>query len=188
MDEITRFLEAVQQGKKLKTEDLIPLVYDELRRLARCRLAQEKPGQTLQATALVNEVYLRLAGSDGQGWANKRHFFSAATEAMRRILIENARRKGRQKRGGDFERVDLEPAELAIEAPSADVLALDEALMQLAKDHPQEAELVKLRYYAGLTLAECADLLGVSRRTADNFWKFARAWLYREMKKPEQAA
>lgn len=181
MDEITKFFRAVRKGETRSTEELIPLVYEELRRLAAYRLAQERPGQTLQATALVHETYLRLSATEGDGWENQRHFFGAAAEAMRRILVENARRKSRFKRGGDLERVHMDDASLAIEAPREDVIALSEALEQLTRIDPQAAELVKLRFFAGLTLRQCADLQDVSPRTADNIWAFARAWLYRAM-------
>jgi RNA polymerase sigma factor (TIGR02999 family) len=154
------------------------LVYNELRRLAAQRLAQEKPGQTLQATALVHEAYLRLIGADPeQPWNSRGHFFAAAAEAMRRILVEQARRKGRLKRGGDQERVSLDDAEIAFEGPADDMIALDDALVRLAQKHPEKAELVKLRYFAGLTVNEAAEVLGISTSTVDRHWTYARAWL-----------
>lgn len=188
MDEITKFFRAVRKGEPRSTEDLIPLVYDELRRLAAYRLAQERPGQTLQATALVHETYLRLSSTEGDGWENQRHFFGAAGEAMRRILVENARKKARIKRGGNLERVDVDEASLAIEGPKEDVLALSEALQELAENDAQAAEVVKLRYFAGLTLEQTAEVLGVCRRTVDNIWAFARAWLYRALKETEEGS
>lgn len=181
MEAITEFLRSAQQGEGRSTQALIPLVYDELRRLAAYRLAQERPGQTLQATALVHEVYLRLSKSDREIWDNKRHFFGAAAEAMRRVLIENARRKGRQKRGGDLRRVELDTAELVLDSPSTDLLALNEALEGLEAVDREAAELVKLRFFTGLTQVQCAEVLGVSPRTADNLWAFARAWLHRAL-------
>jgi len=161
--------------------ELVPLVYDELRRVAAYCLAQEKPGQTLQATALVHEAYLRLVQGGDQRFANRTHFFSAAAEAMRRIVIDNARRKGRLRRGGNPQRVELTEVELAIEPPSEDLLALDEALDQLAQVDPRSAELIKLRFFAGLTQQQAADILGISRRTANSTWAFARAWLFRKL-------
>jgi RNA polymerase sigma factor (TIGR02999 family) len=161
----------------------LPLVYDELRKLAATKLAHEKPGQTLQATALVHEAYVRLVGggADAQSWDNRGHFFAAAAEAMRRILVERARRKGREKRGGHLRRIELAAAEIAIGPQNADILALDEALTQLAQAHPEKAELVKLRYFAGLTGDEAARALGISPATADRYWTFARAWLFRRL-------
>jgi RNA polymerase sigma factor (TIGR02999 family) len=182
MSEVTRILSAIEQGDPRAPEQLLPLVYDELRRLAAQRLAQERPGQTLDATGLVHEAYLRLVDDDqAQKWNSRGHFFAAAAEAMRRLLIEQARRKGRLKRGGDRQRVDLDEVEITVEGPSDDVLTLDEALTKLADQHPDKAAFVKLRYFAGLTVDEAARVLGISPATADRHWTFARAWLYREV-------
>jgi RNA polymerase sigma factor (TIGR02999 family) len=182
MTEVTRILSAIEQGDPHAAEQLMPLVYEELRHLAAHRLGQEKPGQTLQATALVHEAYLRLVDVEKtQHWNSRGHFFAAAAEAMRRILVEHARRKGRQKRGGDRVRIDLDDVPILVEGPSDDLVALDEALSRLAQRHPEKAELVKLRYFAGLTLREAAHVLGISRSTADRHWTYARAWLYREI-------
>jgi RNA polymerase sigma factor (TIGR02999 family) len=179
MSDITRLLSALEQGDPSASRDLLPLVYDELRKLAAQKLAQEKPGQTLQATALVHEAYLRLVGQDtGQRWEGRGHFFAACAEAMRRILIESVRRKGRRKRGGDRSRVDLGQVEAATGGPSVDLLALDEALEQFALEDALKAELVKLRYFAGLSVEEAASCLGISRATADRHWAYARAWLF----------
>ena len=185
MAEVTQILSAIEQGDPHAAAQLLPVVYDELRRLARQRLDQEPPGQTLQATALVHEAYLRLVGprssGDGVGWDSRAHFFAAAAEAIRRILIDTARRKLRLKHGGALERVELEEVDLAIEPASDDLLALSEALDKLAKEKPAQAELVKLRYFAGLKLEEAGRMLGLSPTTADRYWAFARAWLYREL-------
>ena len=178
MNDVTRILSAIEQGDPEAAEQLLPLVYDELRKLAAQRLAREKPGQTLQATALVHEAYLRLVGDDrARDWNSRGHFFAAAAEAMRRILVNRARDKRRLKRGGDRERVELEDVAIAGEAGSPDILALDEALDGLAREEPACAELVKLRFFAGLTQEEAAQALGVTRRTANRYWAFARAWL-----------
>jgi RNA polymerase sigma factor (TIGR02999 family) len=182
MNQVSRILSAIEQGDPTASERLLPLVYEELRRLAAQKLAQENPGQTLQATALVHEAYLRLVGDRGpKRWDSRGHFFAAAAEAMRRILVENARRKGRRKRGGEWQRQDIQVHEPAFQGPAADVLAVDEALSQLACEHPEKAELVKLRYFAGLTLTEAAAALGVSTATADRRWRYARAWLSRRL-------
>jgi RNA polymerase sigma factor (TIGR02999 family) len=179
MNDVTQLLNAIDQGDLRAPGQLLPLVYDELRRLAAHKLAQEKPGQTLQPTALVHEAYLRLVGKgDEPHWDGRGHFFAAAAEAMRRILVENARRKHRLKRGGDRQRLDLEQVEAVSDAPSEDLLALDEALDQFAAEDGQKAELVKLRYFAGLSVEEAACCLGISRATADRYWAYARAWLY----------
>jgi RNA polymerase sigma factor (TIGR02999 family) len=182
MNEFTRTLSAIQQGDPHAAEQLLPMVYDELRQLAAQRLAQETPGQTLQATALVHEVYLRLAGNEeASNWDNRGHFFAAAAEAMRRILIERARRKQSQKRGGDRQRVELDAgAQLAAPEDTAaeDLLALDEALQHLEGVDPLKARLVKLRYFTGLSLQKAAEALGISVATAKRHWVYARAWLY----------
>jgi RNA polymerase sigma factor (TIGR02999 family) len=176
MSDVTRILSAVGRGDARAAEELLPLVYDELRKLAAQRLAREAPGQTLQATALVHEAYLRLVGAQDPGWSGRGHFFAAAAEAMRRILVNRARDKRRLKRGGR-ERVEVEDVAIAEEAGALDILALDEALDGLAREEPACAELVKLRFFAGLTQEESARALGVTRRTADRYWAFARAWL-----------
>jgi len=182
MSDLTRALDAIAQGDPHAAGQLLPLVYDELRRLAAQRLAQEQPGQTLQATALVHEAYLRLAGSHPeQHWAGRSHFFAAAAEAMRRILVENARRKRSLKRGGDRARQDLDLETLLLPEVTEDLPALDDALTKLAASDPQAAELVKLRYFAGMTLREAAEVLGVSPRTADSWWSYARAFLLAEL-------
>jgi RNA polymerase sigma factor (TIGR02999 family) len=183
MSDVTRVLSAIEEGDPHAAEQLLPLVYDELRRLAAQKLAQEKPGQTLEATALVHEAYLRLVNvTKAQHWNSRGHFFAAAAEAIRRILVENARRKSRRKRGGDWRRQEVDFIEPAVEAPDPDILEVDEALSQLACEHPEKAELVKLRYFAGLTLAEAASALGISTATADRHWRYARAWLARRLR------
>jgi RNA polymerase sigma factor (TIGR02999 family) len=176
MNDVTLILCAVERGDTRASEQLLPLIYDELRKLAALRLAQEKPGQTLQATALVHEAYLRLVDDQpSRRWNSRGHFFGAAAEAMRRILVENARKKRRAKHGGDRRRVDLDEAVPVIDTP-VDVLALDEALDKLAREEPIKAELVKLRYFAGLSLEETAACLGISAATAKRHWAVARAW------------
>src|SRR5262245_42096501 len=188
MNDVTRILSALEKGESSAAEQLLPLIYDALRKLAAQKMAQESPGQTLQATALVHEAYLRLVDVDkAQQWSSRGHFFAAAAEAMRRILIEQARRKGRQKRGGDNQRVDFENLDIALEVPATDIFALDEALALLAQKHPEKADLVKLRYFAGLTVSEAADVLGISTSTADRHWTYARAWLFRELSSKHQA-
>src|SRR5437879_204237 len=178
MSEVTRILSAIEQGQAHAAEQLLPLVYDELRKLAAQRLAHEKPGQTLQATALVHEAYIRLVGRDqGQVWNSRGHFFAAASEAMRRILVENARRKKASRAGGDRKRVPLSDVEPAIEYPRVDLLALDEALALLEAKDRRKADLIKLRYFAGLTNAQAAEVLGISASTADNDWAYAKTWL-----------
>jgi RNA polymerase sigma factor (TIGR02999 family) len=187
MSEVTRILSAIDQGDRQAAEQLLPLVYDELRKLAAQRLTRENPGQTLQATALVHEAYLRLVDRENaQRWDSRGHFFAAAAKAMRRILVEQARRKGRLKRGGDHERMALEELQLPAHGPTDDMLALDEALTRLAEKHPEKAELVKLRYFTGMTVAEAAQALGISTTTADRYWTYARAWLYRELSTAEK--
>ena len=185
MTEVTRILSAIEHGDPHAAEQLLPLVYDELRKLAAQRLAQEKPGQTLQATALVHEAYLRLVASGNPpqpaAWDSRGHFFAAAAEAMRRILVDKARRKRRLKRAGHLNRVDLDDVEITVEGPSDDIIALDDALTKLGQEHPEKAELVKLRYFAGLTVNEAAKVLGISTSTADRHWTYARAWLFRQL-------
>ena len=182
MSDITQILSAIQQGDPSAAEQLLPLVYDELRKLAAQRLAQEKPGQTLQATALVHEAYLRLVDvQQAQHWNSRGHFFAAAAEAMRRILVESARRRSRTRHGGGRERVELDSAALVAPEIDQDLIALDGALDRLAAEDPLSAQVVKLRYFAGLTVPQAAEMLGVSSRKADFLWSFARAWLRREI-------
>ncbi|WZP00843.1 sigma-70 family RNA polymerase sigma factor [Isosphaeraceae bacterium EP7] len=182
MNDITHILSAIEQGDPRASEQLLPLVYRELRQLAQQRLAREKPGQTLQATALVHEAYLRLVdGQEASGWDRRGHFFAAAAEAMRRILVENARRKRAERHGGRLERQDLDAIDIAAPTPSEDLLALDEALAKLEAEDPVKAQLVKLRYFAGLTEEDAADVLGVSRTTVQRHWRYARVWLLREL-------
>src|SRR5438270_5343271 len=182
MSEVTHILSALEQGDAHAGEQLLPLVYDELRKLAAQRMAQERPGQMLQATALVHEAYLRLVDTEkAQHWNSRGHFFAAAAEAMRRILVEGARKRGRLKRGGDRQRLDLDALQLSVPEAADELLALDEALAELARKHPDKAELIKLRYFAGLTVAEAAQALGISTSTADRHWTYARAWLYRRI-------
>jgi RNA polymerase sigma factor (TIGR02999 family) len=182
MGDLTQIMDAIALGDPQAANQLLPQVYDELRRLAAQRLSHEAPGQTLDSTALVHEAYLRLVGDDpGRPWDNRGHFFAAAAEAMRRILIENARRKHRLKRGGGRARVILDPALIAAPGASDDLLALDEALDKLAEHDPKVAELVKLRYFAGLTNRQAAEALGIAPRTADFHWAYARAWLLAEL-------
>ena len=178
MNDVTQILSRIETGDPTAAEQLLPLVYDELRKLAAHRLTQEKPGQTLQATALVHEAYLRLVDGDGaQRWNSRGHFFAAAAETMRRILVENARRKGRMKHGGDAQRVELHDSDLATTLPDERLLAIDEALDQLVEEDPQAAELVKLRFFAGFSITEAAEILGMSRSNAYAQWAYARAWL-----------
>ena len=182
MNEITRILSDIGNGDAQAVGQLLPLVYDELRRLAAARMAEEAPGNTLEATALVHEAYLRLVGSDDAiRWDNRGHFFAAAAETMRRILVDSARRKQRQKHGGDYKRLDLDAAQPAAADPRDDLVALDAALTRLAGEEPQAAKLVELRHFTGLTVAEAALALGISPRAADRLWAFARAWLHREL-------
>ena len=183
MTDVTRILNAIEQGDGKAAERLLPLVYEELRLLAARKLSQEPPGQTLQATALVHEAYIRLVGEEAQNWGNQRHFFLAASEAMRRILIDNARRKKSQKRGGNQQRVDFNHIGVADKDLPGDLLELDEVLRRLTDHDPEVADLVKLRYFGGLTLEQAAKIKDISRRTAGRHWKYARLWLYREMTK-----
>jgi RNA polymerase sigma factor (TIGR02999 family) len=182
MSDVTRILSAIEQGDPRAAEQLLPLVYDELRKLAAQRLAKEAPGQTLQATALVHEAYVRLVGAgEEQPWEGRGHFFAAAAEAMRRILIEAARRKGRQKRGGALKRVDLNSADLVSRSAPDELLIIDEAINKLAADDAEAAQLIKLRYFAGLSVEDAAEMAGISRSTAYEHWAYARAWLHREL-------
>jgi RNA polymerase sigma factor (TIGR02999 family) len=182
MNEVTRILSAIGLGDPNAASKLLPLVYDELRKLAAQRMASERSDHTLQATALVHEAYLRLVDGDkDQYWDSRGHFFGAAAEAMRRILVDNARRKRRPKHGGDLKRVDLEEAVALTPSPATDLLALDEALTKLAAQEPVKAELVKLRFFAGLTIPEAAQVLDISQATAERYWTFARVWLYSEL-------
>jgi RNA polymerase sigma factor (TIGR02999 family) len=182
MSDITRILTALDQGDASAAEELLPLVYQELKRVARDRLAREANGQTLQPTALVHEAYLRLVGQGDPGWQNQGHFFAAAAEAMRRILIDNARRKNAARHGGDHKRVELDDQVLAaIEPPADDIIALDDALKRLAAEDPSIARLVELRFFAGLSEEEAAAVLHISRATASRHWTYARAWLHDAM-------
>ena len=183
MEPLTHIIAGIQAGDPKASEELLPLVYTELRRLAAWRLANEKPGQTLQATALVHEAYLRLVGKDDPQWNGRRHFFSAAAEAMRRILVENARRKKRLKHGGQLERVDADDVDLPAPMPDDDLLAMDEALNRLAEVDSRAAETVKLCFFVGLTQEQAAKHMDVSVATVERTWSFARAWLFREIQK-----
>jgi len=182
MNDVTRILSAIEQGDPSSAAKLLPLVYDELRKLAAQKMSQENPGQTLQATALVHEAYLRLVdGDQAQRWDSRGHFFAAAAEAMRRILVDNARRRASLKRGGKLSREPLDASTIAAPGISDDVLALDEALTRLAAIDPNAANLVKLRFFTGLTIKQAAELLGIPSRTADDVWAYARAWLLSEI-------
>lgn len=183
MSEVTHILEAIQQGNPKAAGELLPLVYDELRKLAAHKMAGERPGQTLQPTALVHEAWLRLVGDRAPDFENRAHFFAAAAEAMRRILVETARRKKRLKHGGQLERVDADAVELPLPMPDDELLALDDALDGLATVDPRAAEVVKLCYFVGLTKERAAHELDISLSTAERLWAFARAWLFREMQK-----
>jgi RNA polymerase sigma factor (TIGR02999 family) len=186
MSDVTQILSRMESGDSSASAELLPLVYDELRKLAASRLAAENPGQTLQATALFHEAYLRLVGANGaQRWHNRGHFFAAAAEAMRRILVDVARQKRRVKRGGELQRRDAELANLAIDEPSEQILAVNDALDELAKEQPTKAELVKLRYFAGLTLADAAAALDISTATADRYWRYSRAWLAQKIRESD---
>ncbi len=187
MTALTHSLSAIEQGDPHAAEQLLPLVYDELRKLAAAKLAQEKPGQTLEATALVHEAYIRLVAVPAEGpapqWEGRAHFFAAAAEAMRRILLEKARRKLRQKHGGGRARLDIELAHIISPMPEEDLLALDEAVTRLAAEDPLRARVVQLRFYAGLSHEEVARVLGISEVTAKRYWRYARAWLHRQVSK-----
>jgi len=182
VSDVTRILESIEHGDPKAADELLPLVYGELRKLAASKMAHEAPHQTLQPTALVHEAWLRLVGNDNPQFANRAHFFAAAAEAMRRILIDKARRKKAIRHGGDQQRVDIDSVDVAALADDEELLAVNEALDKLAAQNQVEAELVKLRYFVGMTLEEAAGVLGVSARTADNYWAHARAWLYHEIK------
>ena len=186
LSDVTRILESAQRGDPKAADELLPLVYGELRKLAAARMANEAPNQTLQPTALVHEAWLRLVGNDNPQFANRAHFFAAAAEAMRRILIDKARRKQAIRHGGDQQRVDIESVDVAALADDEELLAVNEALDKLVAQNQVEAELVKLRYFVGMTLEEAAEVLGISARTADNYWAHARAWLYHEIKAQRQ--
>ena len=189
MSDVTRILSAIEHGDPHAAEQLLPLVYDALRQLAAQRLAQEKPGQTLQATALVHEAYLRLVGGQtAPSWDSRGHFFAAAAEAMRRILINRARDKKRAKRGGERRRVDLDRIEIALDTSDEQLLALDEALTQLALEDPDAARLVHLRFFAGLTQKDAAAALGLAPRTAARQWAYARAWLYARLRQDDDSS
>src|SRR5262245_37833650 len=183
MSDVTTILSALERGDPHAGDQLLPLVYDELRKLAAEKLSHEAPGQTLQATALVHEVYLRLVGAEkAQQWNGRGHFFGAAAEAMRRILVNRARDKNRLKRGGDRRRIDLDQIEIALDTRDEELIALDESLTQLAIEDPEAARLVNLRFFAGLTLKDAAASLGVAQRTAERQWSYARAWLYARLR------
>ncbi len=189
MSEATQLLNAIEAGDPHAAGQLLPIVYDELRRLAAQRLAQEKPGQTLEPTALVHEAYLRLVGQrEEQHWNGRNHFFAAAAEAMRRILVETARRKLGPKHGGRVRRIDADLNLVAAHTPSVDLIALDEALTRLAKESPARAELVKLRFFLGQTVSEAAEVLGISLASAERYWTYARTWLYAELSEPEDSS
>ena len=183
MNEVTRILSAIEHGDSKASAELLPLVYRELRQIAQQRLAREKPGQTLQATALVHEAYLRLVGGDeAQRWNSRSHFLAAAAEAMRRILVENARRKRTEKHGGLLERQDVDYIDIAAPAPSQDLLALDEALAKLEAEEPVKAQLVKLRYFVGLSEEDAASALGLSRTSVQRYWRYTKAWFLIELR------
>jgi len=182
MSDVTQILSRIEQGDSAAAAELLPLVYDELRKLAAHKMVQEQPGQTLQATALVHEAYLRLVDTpQAQRWDSRGHFFSAAAEAMRRILVEAARQRRRTKHGGEFRRVPLEALELSVAEPPDELLEIDDALTKLANIHPERAELIRLRFFAGLTTADAAQILEISTTTAERHWIYARAWLFREI-------
>jgi RNA polymerase sigma factor (TIGR02999 family) len=184
MSPVTHILQAVEQGDPKAANDLLPLVYQELRRLAAYKMSQEAPGQTLQPTALVHEAWLRLTGNDAQAqFANRAHFFAAAAEDMRRILIERARRKSAGKRGGDWQRIDLDKVDVAAEADDDTLLLVNAALEKLASEDAKAAEIAKLRFFGGLTLEEAGQVMGVTERTANRYWAFARVWLFDEMRR-----
>ncbi len=187
MTDVTQILNAMEQGDERAADELLPLVYEELRVMAAQKLSHEAPGQTLQSTALVHEAYIRLVGEETQDWQNRRHFFLAASEAMRRILVDSARRKKSQKRGGQRQRVEFDELKLTDKNASDELLALDEALTRLAAHEPDVAEIVKLRYFAGFPLEQAAKIKDISRRTAGRYWNYARLWLCREMAAGDEA-
>lgn len=189
MSDVTQILSQIESGDPKAAEQLLPLVYDELRKLAAAKMAQEKPDQTLQATALVHEAYIRLVDAENaQHWNSRGHFFAAAAEAMRLILVDQARRKGRLKRGGQQQRIPLDAVQVALDMPPDDLLALNEAMEGLGREYPDCAELVKLRFFAGLPEGEAAAALGIPRRTADRHWAFARAWLFQKLNAADDSA
>lgn len=181
MSDVTLLLNAIEAGDPKAADELLPLVYEELRRLAAAKMAQEKPGQTLQATALVHEAWLRLAGGDRQSWDSRRHFFAAAAESMRRILVEKARRRLRIRHGGGLERVDVDDVEIPAGVREEQLVAMDEALARLEREDPNRAEVVKLRYFVGLTNRETAEAMGLSEATVERHWSFAKAWLFSQI-------
>ena len=188
MSEVTQILSEIQKGNRISTNQLLPLVYAELKRLASRKMAMKNPGNTLQTTALVHEAYTRLVGHDDVPcWESRSHFFSAAAEAMRRILVERARSKQRLKRGGQWHREDLESIELEMPVPNVDILALNEALDELVREQPEKAELVKLRFFAGLTIEEIAQAMGISTATAGRMWRYARTWLAEKLADDDSA-
>lgn len=184
MSDVTRILTAIEQGDAKATDELLPLVYNELRRMAAHKMSAERPGHTLQPTALVHEAWLQLVDSRNQSWQNRAHFFGAAAEAMRRILIARARRKQTQRRGARAEHLDLDELEIASPAPDDQLLALSDALDRFAALEPQQAELIKLRYFVGMKIPEAAEVLGISEATAKRWWAYARAWLFNEINAP----
>jgi RNA polymerase sigma factor (TIGR02999 family) len=189
MDDVTQILSQIEQGDPAAAEQLLPLVYDELRKLASAKMAQEKPGQTLQSTGLVHEAYLRLVNvKEAQKWNSRGHFFSAAAEAMRRILIERARSKQREKHGGDLRRVPLDELSIGVDSPPDVLIHFDECLRELAEKDPQTAELIKLHCFAGLAIEQAADLLGIATRTAYRDWAYARAWLFQRIESRDSSA
>jgi RNA polymerase sigma factor (TIGR02999 family) len=188
MTDVTRILNAIEQGDAKAADELLPLVYEELRLLAAQKLSQEKPGQTLEGTALVHEAYIRLVGTEEKSWDSRGHFFTAAAEAMRRILIENARRKQRLRHGGDRQKVSIDDADLSVVESPDDLIALDEALDKLSERDKVKADLVKLRFFAGLTGKQAATLLGISHNTADRYWAYARSWLHLEITKADRTS
>ena len=182
MSDVTRIIGAIEKGDPVAADELLPLVYHELRKLAAHKMANESPGQTLQPTALVHEAYLRLVGNEDKKWAGRAHFFAAAAEAMRRILIDNARRKRAQRHGGGQQRMDIQDVDIAADADAEQLLAIHEAIDKLAAKDKAKAELVKLRYFVGMTIEEAAQILDISEPTAKRWWTYARAWLYNEIK------